>query len=144
MWTCPNCQRTFKNENQAHGCHRIDKMDFFAKRPAFLWELYKKVVEGARAFGEFREEAVPPDVIFFKTKSTFLAVKVKKDHLDIAFFLDHVEDVPPMSKYLQTSKRRVVHIVPVDSAEEINVQLLEWMRASYELITNAQTGTINP
>jgi hypothetical protein len=38
---------------------------------------------------------------------------------------------------LQTSKRRVAHVVPVDSAEDLNEQLKGWMRASYELIREA-------
>ena len=52
-------------------------------------------------------------MIFIKTKSTFMAVKVKRDRLDVDFFLDHLENVPLVSKYLQTSKHRVAHVVPV-------------------------------
>ncbi len=85
--------------------------------------------------GEYREEAVPPDVIFFKTKSTFLGIKVKKDQLHVEFFLDHLENVPPVSKYLQTSKHRVVHLVPVDRPEDINKQLVNWIKESYKLIS---------
>ncbi len=137
MWICPKCSRTFSNTNQAHTCRLVAKEDFFKKRPPALRELYVQIVSEVSQFGDFREEAVPPDVIFFKTKSTFLAVKVKRDHLDVEFFLDHLEDVPPVSKFLQTSKRRVFHVVPVDSPEEINDQLRRWLRASYDLITNA-------
>jgi Domain of unknown function (DUF5655) len=134
MWTCPNCGRSFKNANQNHTCRLISKDDLFKKRPVQLRSLYKKIFEIVRQFGDFREETVPPDVIFFKTRSTFLAVKVKKDHLDIEFFLDHIEDAPPVSKYLQTSKNRVAHIVPIDSGKDINRQLIAWMKHSYELI----------
>lgn len=63
-----------------------------------------------------------------------MAIKVKKDHLDIEFFLDHVEDVPPVSKFLQTSKHRVAHIVPIDCTEDITPQLKKWMRSSFDLI----------
>ena len=136
MWTCKKCGRVFKNANQQHTCKLISKADLFIKRPDNLKTLYDKVVAVIKTFGEFREETVLPDVIFFKTKSTFMAVKVKKDHLDIEFFLDHLENVPPVSKYLQTSKNRVAHIVPIDTSQDINSQLKKWMRASYRLITN--------
>jgi hypothetical protein len=76
-------------------------------------------------------------VIFFKTQSTFLAVKVKKKWLDIQFFLDHLEDVPPVKKYLQTSKRRFAHLVSIDEEADIDGQLRSWMKASYELICGA-------
>ncbi len=88
-------------------------------------------------FGKFREEAVLPDVIFFKTKSTFLAVKVKKAWLDIEFFLDHLEDEAPVKKYLKTSKHRFAHLVSIDGKEDIDQQLIDWIKASYDLITSA-------
>ena len=137
MWTCPNCTRTFRNANQAHTCKLVSKEDFFEKRPPVLRKLFGQIVREVSRFGEFREEAVEPDVVFFKTKSTFLSVKVKRSHLEVVFFLDHLEDVPPVSKYLQTSKNRVAHVVLVDSPEEIGEQLRQWLRASYELIVNA-------
>jgi hypothetical protein len=112
----------------------ISKDDLFIKRPPQLRSLYKKIVELVQQFGDFREETVLPDVIFFKTKSSFLAVKVKKDHLDIEFFLDHLENIPPVSKYLQTSKHRVAHVVPIDNEKDIDKQLIAWMKHSYELI----------
>ncbi len=135
MWTCPKCGRSFKRKDQQHTCTLISKESLFAKRLPGLKNLYSKIVKEVKKFGEYREETVNPDVIFFKTKSTFLAVKVKKDHLDIEFFLDHLEDVPPVSKYLQTSKHRVAHVVPIDSAEEINEQLISWIKNSYQLVS---------
>ncbi len=137
MWTCPTCARAFRNTNQMHTCKTVNKESFFLRRPLHFRALYETIKKQTRAFGDFREEAVKPDVIFFKTKSTFLAVKVKKKWLDIEFFLDHLEDVPPVKKYLQTSKRRFAHLVSIDSEEDIDRQLLDWIKASYELITNA-------
>ena len=134
MWTCKKCGRSFRNTNQPHTCKLISKNDLFVKRPAHLKKLYQQVEAVVKTFGAFREEAILPDVIFFKTKSTFMAVKMKKDHLDIEFFLDHVEDAPPVSKYLQTSKHRVAHLVPIDEEKDINPQLKKWMKESYLLI----------
>ncbi len=134
MWTCPKCGRSFKRSEQNHTCVLIDKEDLFKKRPQELKALYKKVFEIVKKFGAFREETVLPDVIFFKTKSTFLAVKVKKDHLEIEFFLDHIEDEPPVAKYLQTSKQRVAHVVKIDSPKDIDKQLINWMKTSYQLV----------
>ena len=135
MWICPKCGRTFKRKDQQHTCTLISKESLFLKRPPELKRLYVEIVKQVRKLGDYREETVNPDVIFFKTKSTFLAIKVKKDHLDIEFFLDHLENVPPVSKYLQTSKHRVAHVVPIDSEEEINEQLIAWIAASYKLIS---------
>lgn len=136
-WTCPICCRSFRNANQQHACKLADKEDFFKNRPPHLRPLFDRIVEKVSEFGEFREEAVTPGTVYFKTKSTFLGVKIKKDRLEVEFFLDHVEDVPPVSKYLRTSKNRVAHVVPVDAEEDLSERVFEWVRASYELIVNA-------
>jgi len=134
MWTCPKCKRSFKNANQNHSCILVSKEDLFAKRPALLKQLYKKIVAIVNPLGEYREETVMPDVIYFKTKSTFLAVKVRKDHLEVEFFLDHHENDPSIARWLQTSKHRFAHVVPVDSEEDITNQLTEWIEHSWHLV----------
>jgi len=134
MWVCPKCNRRFKRKDQQHSCILITKESLFEKRPPELKKLFERLVKEVKKFSEYREETVRPDVIFFKTKSTFLGIKVKKDHLEVEFFLDHLENIPPVSKYLQTSKHRVVHLVPIDQPENINKQLIGWIKASYELI----------
>ncbi len=91
----------------------------------------------AKKEGPFREEAVGPDVLFFKTNSTFLALKVKRKWIDVEFFLDHLDDIPPVKKYLQTSKNRWVHLVSIDEMEDIDHQLEYWIRDSYKLIDAA-------
>ncbi len=137
MWTCPECNRTFRNTNQVHTCRLVTKESLLAKRSQHINELYEALLHELKKFGEFREEAVPPDVLFLKTKSTFLMVKLKTKWIDVEFFLEKLEDVPPVKKYLQTSKRRVVHVVSIDSLEDIDDQLIDWMHRSYELIANA-------
>ena len=136
MWVCPVCRRSFKRKEQSHSCRLISKESLFERRPPELKRIYKKIVSEVKKFGDYREETLPPDVIFFKTKSTFLGVKAKKDHLEIEFFLEKLENMPPVAKYLQTSKHRVVHLVPVDQPEDINKQLVNWMKRSYHLISD--------
>jgi hypothetical protein len=133
MWICHQCKRKFKNANQNHSCVLVSKDDLFAKRPKFLRDLCDEIISSVKELEEFREEAILPDVIFFKTKSTFLAIKLKKDHLEIEFFLDHHEDDPSIAKWLQTSKYRFAHVVRVDNEEDITTQLTEWIKQSYHL-----------
>ena len=134
MWSCPKCHRNFRNSNQYHTCRLVNKESFFERRPPHFKSLYEAIKNQVKELGEFREEAVLPDVIFFKTKSTFLAIKVKKAWLDIEFFLDHLEEEPPVKKFLQTSKRRFAHLVSIDEEEDIDKQLIDWIKASYTLI----------
>ena len=136
MWTCPKCKRSFKNNNQAHGCHQIKVEDLFRKRSDHIRKLYLELDSKISTIGKFRKEAVPPDVVFYKTVSTFLAVKVKTKWLDIEFFLDHYDDNPIVKKYLQTSKKRFVHLVSIDENSDINHQLIGWITQSYKIINS--------
>ena len=135
MWTCPVCKRPFKRKDQQHSCTLVSAASVFEKRSPELKKLYDRIVKEVSKMGTYREETVPPASIYFKTKSTFLGLKVKKDLLEVEFFLDHLEQVQPVSKYLRTSRHRVVHCVPVDRPEDINKQLLNWIKESYHLIS---------
>ena len=135
MWTCPKCKRLFKRKDQQHSCVLITTESLFDKRPSELKKLYDRISKEVKKFGDCREETVKLDTILFKTKSSFLGIKVKKDHLVIEYFLDHLEDVPPVFKYLQTSRNRVVHYVAISDREDINQQLIRWMKQSYDLIS---------
>jgi len=134
MWTCSKCKRSFRNTNQSHSCVPDSKKDLFADRPAFLKKLYDKIIVEVKLLGACREETVSPGVIYFKTKSTFLAIKVKKTYLEVEFFLDHHEDHPSIASWLQTSKHRFVHVVKLDCKTDITRQLMEWIKDSYHLI----------
>ena len=135
MWECPNCKRQFKNDNQMHGCHSISIDDHLKRRSDKIGMLFQHLDKYIHTLGEFRSEAVPPDVVFYKTESTFLALKLKTRWIDVEFFLDHYDDDPLIKKWLQTSKNRFAHIVSIDEVEEINVQLKNWIKASYTLIS---------
>jgi len=112
----------------------VGKDGLFEKRPKHLEDIYKKIVSIVKQLGESRQETVKGGVIYFKTASTFLALKVKKDHLELEFFLDHLENMAPVSKYLHTSANRYVHIVPVNDPADIDRQLIDWIKHSYHLI----------
>lgn len=135
MWICPKCKREFRNTHQQHTCKLVEVDDFFKNRSPELRALYELLLKKVRGIGEFRTECVAPNVVFCKTSSSFFAVKVMKDHLVAEFFLEQLEDVPPVSKFLQTSKHRWAHCVPVGEAADINKQLLDWIKRSYKLIS---------
>lgn len=125
MWTCPKCKRPFRNTNQHHTCQLVSIDAIFENRSPILRAIFDQLVMLADSLGDYRIEPIPYDVIRFKTKSTFLSIKRKKGHLEVSFFLDHLEDVPPVSKFLQTSAKRVVHVVPIDAIEDIDDQLID-------------------
>ncbi len=136
MWTCPTCNRPFKKNNQSHGCHILTVKALLSKRSPFIQELYQ-VFDAQIVFEDSRREVVLPDVIFYKIESTFLTVKLKTKWIDINFFNDELIDHSIIKKSKQTSKNRFVHVVSIDATEDINQELLDWIRNSYQLIKSS-------
>jgi len=73
------------------------------------------------------------NAILFQAKSNFLAVKPKKTHLDIEFVLDEKVDEFPIYKTFQATKSKCAHFVRLESPEEIDEQLILWLRKAYKI-----------
>jgi len=84
-------------------------------------------------FGDFKIEPVK-DAIILRKSAAFITVRIQKNCLDISFKLDeHIEEFP-VYKSLQISKRRWFHALKIESPDEIDTQLVQWLRRSYELV----------
>lgn len=73
--------------------------------------------------------------ILFRAKSTFLAVKPKSSFLDIEFVLDEKIEGFPIHKTVQASKLKWAHFMSLESPEEVDEQLISWIKRAYEVCT---------
>ena len=73
------------------------------------------------------------NAILFQAKSNFLAVKPKKTHLDIEFVLDEKVDEFPIYKTFQAIKSKCAHFVRLESQEEVDEQLILWLKKAYRI-----------
>lgn len=71
--------------------------------------------------------------ILLKSASTFLALKPKKEWMDIEFLLDEETDEFPVHKTLRVSKNRVAHFVRLEHPREITRKLTGWLKRSFEI-----------
>src|SRR5437762_13125184 len=95
IWVCPNCRRPFKNNNQWHSCVQVKDEAVFQNKNPKLKKIYDKLKQEVLKFGEV---SISPDksAIFFKVRSTFLAVKPRKDSLAIEFVLNQAVNEFPV------------------------------------------------
>jgi ABC-type tungstate transport system permease subunit len=133
FWICPNCNREFHNTNQSHSCGTTPVEKHFVKTLPSVQQLYNQLIQQVENFGVIRIASVK-NAILISNRTTFLACKLSKTYLTLEFFLDHEEDLFPVYKTVRISKRRVVHFMKLQSEEELDSQLLAWLKASYELI----------
>lgn len=120
MWECPICNREFRTKNQWHTCDMVSlESHFKSDLNGSLKETFNYLCDRISPLGEFKFEPVK-SCIAIKKRSTFISVKVKGDHLEILFFLDHRYEVFPFVPTVQISKNKIIHLVSVDSLAEID------------------------
>ena len=134
-WICPVCSRSFKNKNQAHSCEVKNLDDSFNKCEPIVKEIFDDLVGVLNGFGPYKISAVK-NAIIISTKSTFLAVKLRKHAIDLEFLLDEAVVEFPIYKTVRVSKQRFAHFIRIYVKEDINPQLITLLNRSYELITN--------
>ncbi|MDB4303310.1 DUF5655 domain-containing protein, partial [Desulfosarcina sp.] len=75
------------------------------------------------------------NAILFTNKTHFLAVKPKKEFLDIEFILGEEIDEFPIHKTIQAYKFKWAHFIRLGSVEEVDRQLTDWIKRAYEVST---------
>ena len=130
MWTCPKCNRQFRNTNQDHSCQVTDPESHFLHKQPGVFATFEKLQHEVLKFEGARIISVK-NAILFQAKSNFLAVKPKKAILDIEFILDAPADVFPVHKTVRISKSKWAHFVRLESPDEVDDQLKNWIFESY-------------
>jgi hypothetical protein len=132
MWICPKCKRSFKTKNQSHSCVMVSVDFTFSGLPKTIHALYDELLKKCNAFGEIKTDTTL-SCIYFVNKSRFLVIKPQKAGLILEFVLDRREDIFPVIKTIQINKKHVAHRLMLESTEDINDQLIGWIKEAYEL-----------
>ncbi len=131
MWTCPNCNRQFKNRNQEHSCAVTDlESHFFGKEPGVM-EAFGKLHREVSKFGPLSVNPVKHAILFTRG-SHFMAVKPKRKWLDIEFALPRPVEGFPVHRTVQATRSKWAHFIRIGSAGEVDDLLLGWLREAYE------------
>src|SRR5438270_8528372 len=116
-WACPKCKRTFRQANQRHACGTGDPATLLKDRPRALVDLYQKLENTAKAFGEV--EVVTRDrYALFRTTCIFTDLTVMRDALRVVIHLRRKVSAPYFVKS-GPNGRRVSHVVFVRTAEDL-------------------------
>lgn len=132
MWVCPQCGKEFKNTNQWHSCARLDVGVHLANKPPRILAIYDKLVAEVERFGDVRIEAVKT-AIQIRTSSTFLSVKVKRNHVEVEFQLASKVDRYPVYRNFQISKNRFLHSAVLEDPDDLDAGMIDMLREAYDL-----------
>ena len=133
-WTCPTYGREFRNKNQEHSCARVPVDDHFKNKPIEIRMIYDRLMQEVTRFGDISVNPVNTP-IQVKAGATFLSVRPKRDRLEIEFQLGREIAKLPVTKSLRISKNRVLHVAVLESYEQVNQELTQWLREAYELVS---------
>ena len=132
-WTCPDCGKSFRNKNQWHSCYTLNLEDHLQNKPLRIRELIINLITELKTFGPIEINPVK-SVIQVKAGATFLSIKPKKEYAELEFQLGEKVDEFPIHRTIRISCNRVLHFMCIQSKEDINNQLLKWLKASYMLV----------
>ena len=134
MWQCPKCDRTFQKRNQSHSCREAYPLEkhFEGKTKAKkLYDILKSNIEThiGPCTIDSRECC-----IHFVHGRTFAACWPLKDKLRIDFSLPTEITPKKFYKITKISLHRYIYYVDIDDTNQINTELLGWIKESYAVV----------
>jgi len=80
-WTCPECQKEFRNKNQWHSCARIAIDNHFLNKDPSTKDTFNALMNIVNEFGPVTINSIKT-VIHLKSGATFLSITPKKNYLE--------------------------------------------------------------
>ncbi len=102
----------------------------FLGKAAGVMNTFEKLSQEVSAFGPVTVNSVKHAILFTRG-SHFLAVKPRKNWLDIEFVLSRPEEGFPIHKTVQAGKSKWAHFMRLQAVEEVDGQVVEWLREAY-------------
>jgi predicted transport protein len=130
-WTCPKCERIIKNPNQWHNCIKQDIDTLFENKVKDLVFVFDKLLLNIIEWDNVNVSATKNCIVFVNSQ-TFLIVRPMKKELDLKFYLDKPNDEFPIYKNVEYAGR-FEHHIRVSTLEEIDNQIIGFVKSSYNL-----------
>ena len=131
-WTCPECERTFRRNNQAHSCEKHSIDNLFFDKPQHIRELYDSLIKQVGELGPM-EIHVGKWNVTLRSGITFMSITPEKKDLALAFLRDEPLDDFPVHDNYQHGKDRWSNHVKIETGEEIDGQLMGRLGDAYKL-----------
>lgn len=94
--------------------------------------LYNHLIEKIKEFGDI-EIHYGKWNLTIRHLSTFLSIMIEKNHLTLVFISSEPIDEFPVYQSVPHSGRRYSNAVKVETADEIDDQLIRWLRNAWDL-----------
>lgn len=106
--------------------------DHFSGRSAHVLEIYRKIIDASSLLGAVSEDPKKTS-IHLNRRVAFAGVQTRKDVLILTLKSERDVKHPRVHKTEQTSANRWHFEVRLNDPAEVDAQILQWLRSSYEL-----------
>jgi uncharacterized protein DUF5655 len=131
-WRCPECGRSFGRRGQWHSCIPSPTLqDWLSTRPPAVCGIVAAVRSHVEGLGKDVVLEPTKDALMVKKARTFAEVKPRSSATEVAFIVSRRIDDPRVISTLDLTSRRIVHVVAVSAASEVDQQLREWLSEAY-------------
>ena len=127
---CYHCHQWI-GENEAHDCWTTTEQALTADLTEDLLDAWERLRETACEFGKQRIYASHKSIMFSR-KACYFFVRPKKKVLEIWFFLGRTLKSPLVRKTMQSSKRKVAHLVHVIHRDQVEQPLTGWLKEAFD------------
>jgi Domain of unknown function (DUF5655) len=132
MWKCDGCGRRFANRNQSHSCGRYTLRSHLRGRTPQAVAVFRAFVKMARRCG--RVIILPEKTrIAFQVRMSFAAVSFRRDGLNGHVVLARRLENPRFTSIQTISPRNHVHCFQVRSLDELDREVMSWLREAYRV-----------
>ena len=132
MWTCPKCGNQFVTRNLFHSCSRHDLAPLFQGKPPAVRQLFERF----RALVEDCGPVTPVvyrDRVGYMVRVRFASATPRKQWLEVGFWLRRRLESPRIDRIETLSPHVHIHRMRVATPAELDAELGEWLRESYEI-----------
>lgn len=132
LWQCPNCKRPFANLNQSHFCSRYTLQEHLAGKTPQAVRLFRQFAKLVRRCGGVH--VIPEKTrIAFQVRMSFAAVSLRRNRLVGHVVLARRLENPRFTKVQTISPRNHVHSFCFTSREQMDKEVLRWLREAYRV-----------
>jgi hypothetical protein len=132
LWKCPKCGRLFANRNQSHFCSHYTLRERLAGKSPSAIALFRDFEKLVKRCGPVR--VVPEKTrIAFQVRMSFAAVSLRRDRIVGHVVLARRLENPRFTKIEYISPRNHVHSFCFYSREELDREVLAWLREAYRV-----------
>lgn len=135
MWACNKCKRVFTRTKQQHSCKTIPLEQHFKNKPLAKELFNNLLLQISKDIGKCKIISLPCCIHLFGNYD-FLAILPHRDNLEVRFAYRGNIKSSRVTQSVNLSTQLIKICVDIKNIEEIDTELLEWLKTSYSLKTD--------